>query len=208
MKDPVARRLIARYFEAADTVFMDGSTPWEVDEAMVAFGFAMGPYEQQDIIGLDVVNPYRRPAGAQRRYIPLADRMLELGKLGRKSGAGWYRYPGGAGKVDDPIVADLAIEESHFERRTRTDYSPCDIRSRLLLALINEACDLLHEGLCDTSAALDQLSLLHCGFPAARGGVMRYAQDLGFQTISQRLAALAREDPIAWAASPALRTML
>jgi 3-hydroxyacyl-CoA dehydrogenase len=40
--------------------------------------------------------------------------MIELGKLGRKTSAGWYRYPGGGGKVEDPIVADLAIEEAHF----------------------------------------------------------------------------------------------
>jgi len=95
----IGNRILARYREAADTVFMDGSTPWEVDEAMVAFGYAMGPYEAQDLSGLDIAHANRRRQDAtrdpNRRYIPIADRMVELGKLGKKTGAGWYRYPGG-----------------------------------------------------------------------------------------------------------------
>ena len=118
----IGNRILARYREAADTVFMDGSTPWEVDEAMVKFGYAMGPYEAQDLSGLDIAHANRRRQAAtrdpNRRYIPIADRLIELGKLGKKSGAGRYRYPGGGGKVEDPIVADLAIEESHFAGST------------------------------------------------------------------------------------------
>lgn len=197
-------RLLARYYEVADTVFMDGSTPWEVDEAMVAFGFERGPYEAQDVIGLDVVNAYRRPSGADRRYIPLADRMLDLGKLGRKSGAGWYRYPGGNGKVDDPIVADLAIEECHFEGRTRTDYEPDEICERLLLAMINEAGDMMREGVVVSAREIDALSVVECGFPKARGGLMQFADTLGSEVIVQRLEALGREDPVAWKISPLL----
>ena len=119
----IGRRLLARYSEAAETVLMDGSTPWEVDEAMVEFGFATGPFEAQDNTGLDLAHAERRRQDAtrdpNRRYIPVADRMVELGKLGRKTGAGWYRYPGGGGKVDDPIVADLALEEARYAKVER-----------------------------------------------------------------------------------------
>jgi 3-hydroxyacyl-CoA dehydrogenase len=94
---------------------------------MVEFGYAMGPYEAQDLSGLDIAYANRQRQAPtrdpNRRYIPIADRMIELGKLGRKTSAGWYRYPGGGGKVEDPIVADLAIEEAHFAGITRTDYS-------------------------------------------------------------------------------------
>ncbi|PCJ84225.1 MAG: enoyl-CoA hydratase, partial [Hyphomicrobiales bacterium] len=78
----IGNRILARYREAADTVLMDGSTPWEVDEAMVAFGYAMGPYEAQDLSGLDIAHANRRRQDASRdpnrRYIPIADRMIEL----------------------------------------------------------------------------------------------------------------------------------
>ncbi|CUH64020.1 Fatty acid oxidation complex subunit alpha [Thalassovita gelatinovora] len=208
--DAILDRLLARYHEAADTVFMDGSTPWEVDEAMVDFGFALGPYEAQDLTGLDIEFVQRRRRDANRapnrRHIPILDRMIELGKLGRKTGAGWYRYPGGGGKVDDPIVADLALEESHFERRTRTDYSADQIRDRLLLALINEAADLLHDGTAATARDIDLVMIHRLGFPASRGGLMRYADSLGAAHIVERLQALIPEDPVAWAISPRLLT--
>jgi 3-hydroxyacyl-CoA dehydrogenase len=93
----IGNRILARYREAADTMMMDGSNPWEVDEAMVGFGYAMGPYAAQDLSGLDIAHANRRRLDAtrdpSRRYIPIADRMVQEGRLGRKVGVGWYRYP-------------------------------------------------------------------------------------------------------------------
>ena len=205
----IGNRILARYREAADTVFMDGSTPWDVDEAMVEFGYPMGPYEAQDLSGLDIAHANRRRQDAtrdpNRRYIPIADRMVELGKLGRKTGAGWYRYPGGNGKVEDPIVADLAIEESHFAGRTRTDYTAEDIRQRLVLAMVNEAADILHEGIAQTARDIDLVTVAGYGFPRWRGGLMHYADTLGAGAIVEALEVLAKEDPVVWKISPALR---
>lgn len=198
----IGNRILQRYREAADTVFMDGSTPWEVDEAMVEFGYAMGPYEAQDLSGLDIAYANRRRQDAtrdpNRRYIPIADRMVELGKLGKKTGAGWYRYPGGAGKVEDPIVADLALEESHFEGRIRTDYKPDEIRRRLLLAMINEAAAILEEGIAQSAQDIDVVTVFGYGFPRWRGGLMHYADTLGAAQILADLEALCQEDPLVW----------
>ena len=205
----IGNRILARYREAADTVFMDGSTPWEVDEAMEMFGYAMGPYEAQDLSGLDIAHANRRRQDAtrdpNRRYIPIADRMVELGKLGRKTGAGWYRYPGGNGKVDDPIVADLAIEESHLAKRDRTDYKAEEIKERLLLAMINEAADILDEGIAQNARDIDLVTVFGYGFPRWRGGLMHYADTLGAQAMVTRLRELSQEDPVAWKVSPLLK---
>lgn len=202
----IGNRILARYREAADTVFMDGSTPWEVDQAMTEFGYAMGPYEAQDLSGLDIAHANRRRQDAtrdpDRRYIPLADRMVALGKLGKKTGAGWYRYPGGGGKVEDPIVADLALEESHLEGRTRTDYSADEIRHRLLLAMINEAADILHEGIAASAADIDLVTVFGYGFPRWRGGLMHYADTLGATQVHHGLRVLIEEDPLVWRPSP------
>ncbi|CUH82087.1 3-hydroxyacyl-CoA dehydrogenase NAD-binding domain-containing protein [Tropicibacter naphthalenivorans] len=208
----IGNRILARYREAADTVFMDGSTPWEVDEAMVDFGYAMGPYEAQDLSGLDIAHANRRRQDAtrdpNRRYIPIADRMVELGKLGRKTGAGWYRYPGGNGKVEDPIVADLALEEAHFAGITRTDYGADEIRGRLVLAMINEACDILNEGIAASARDVDLVTVFGYGFPRWRGGLMHYADSLGVANIVAKLEELAAEDPVVWTPSPLLRECL
>ena len=205
----IGNRILARYREAADTVFMDGSTPWEVDDAMVEFGYAMGPYEAQDLSGLDIAYANRQRQAPtrdpNRRYIPIADRMIELGKLGRKTSAGWYRYPGGGGKVEDPIVADLAIEEAHFSGVTRTDYSGQEIRQRIVLAMINEAADILDAGIAQSAGDIDLVTVFGYGFPRWRGGLMHYADSLGVEKIVAQLEILAQEDPIAWKVSPLLR---
>jgi 3-hydroxyacyl-CoA dehydrogenase len=205
----IGNRILARYREAADTVFMDGSTPWEVDDAMVEFGYAMGPYEAQDLSGLDIAYANRQRQAPtrdpNRRYIPIADRMIELGKLGRKTSAGWYRYPGGGGKVEDPIVADLAIEEAHFSGITRTDYSGQEMRQRLVLAMINEAADILDAGIAQSAGDIDLVTVFGYGFPRWRGGLMHYADSLGVETIVAQLEILAQEDPVAWKVSPLLR---
>jgi 3-hydroxyacyl-CoA dehydrogenase len=205
----IGNRILARYREAADTVFMDGSTPWEVDDAMVKFGYAMGPYEAQDLSGLDIAYANRQRQAPtrdpNRRYIPIADRMIELGKLGRKTSAGWYRYPGGEGKVEDPIVADLAIEEAHFAGITRTDYSSQEMRQRIVLAMINEAADILDAGIAQSAGDIDLVTVFGYGFPRWRGGLMHYADSLGVETIVAQLEILAQEDPVAWKVSPLLR---
>jgi 3-hydroxyacyl-CoA dehydrogenase len=205
----VVNRILARYHEAADTVLMDGSTPWEIDESMVEFGYSMGPYEAQDLTGVDIAYANRRHQDTardpDRRYIPIVDRMLELGKLGKKTGAGWYRYPGGGGKVDDPIVADLALEEAHFAGITRCDYSGQEIRERLLCAMINEAVGLLDEGIALSAQSIDLVAVRSCGFPRWRGGLMFVADTIGAETILARLDTYATEDSLVWAASPSLR---
>lgn len=205
----IGNRILARYREAADTVLMDGSTPWEIDDAMVDFGYAMGLYETQDLSGLDISHANRRRQDAtrdpNRRYIPIADRLVEMGKLGRKTGAGWYRYPGGGGKVADPIVADLALEEAHFAGITRVDYSEDEIRARLLHAMINEAADLLDEGIAQSARDIDLVTVFGYGFPRWRGGLMHFADTLGAKAIVAQLEEYEKEDALVWKVSPLLR---
>lgn len=205
----VGNRILARYREAADTVLIDGSTPWEIDEAMVEFGYAMGPYTAQDLSGLDIAHANRRRQDAtrdpKRRYIPIADRMVELGRLGRKTGAGWYRYSGGEGRVEDPDVADLAIKEAHSANVKRVNYCADEIRERLLLAMINEAANILDESIAESAKDIDLVTVFGYGFPRWRGGLMHYADSLGVNTIVNRLRELFEEDPVAWKISPLLR---
>lgn len=179
----IGNRILARYREAADTLMMDGSNPWEIDEAMVGFGMAMGPYEAQDLSGLDIAFANRRRQDATRdparRYIPISDRMVNEGRLGRKVGVGWYRYPGGGGKVVDPLVEDLAREEAWFAGVTRRRIDEAEIVERLVLAMVNEAAAILSEGIAARASDIDLVTVLGYGFPRWRGGLMHHADSLG-----------------------------
>ncbi|MFK5977425.1 MAG: 3-hydroxyacyl-CoA dehydrogenase family protein [Rhizobiaceae bacterium] len=198
----ISNRLLARYHEAADVLLMDGTNPWELDEAMVEFGFAKGPYETQDIIGLDIAYANRKRLKStrdpKRRYIPIADRMVEEGRLGMKSGVGWYRYPGGQGPVIDPLIEDLIREEAYFAKIERGDYDACEIRRRLLLAMINEAAAILEEGIALSGSDIDLVTVSNFGFPRHRGGLMYYADQLGVPEILKQLNELCDEDALMW----------
>ncbi|MBO6552713.1 MAG: enoyl-CoA hydratase/isomerase family protein [Roseitalea sp.] len=204
----IGNRILARYREAADTLLMDGTNPWELDEAMVEFGYAMGPYEAQDLSGLDIAHANRKRQGAtrdpDRRYIPIGDRMVAEGRLGKKAGVGWYRYPGGGGKIVDPLIEDLVREEAHFAKVERCSFTDDEIRHRLVLAMINEAADILAEGIAQSAADIDLVTVFGYGFPRWRGGLMHYADTLGVDAIVADLRALEAEDPIAWKPSAAL----
>ena len=107
--------------------------------------------------------------------------------------------------MEDPIVADLAIEEAHFSGLTRTDYSGQEICQRLVLAMINEAADILDAGIAQSAADIDLVTVFGYGFPRWRGGLMHYADSLGVETIVAKIEILAQEDPVAWKVSPLLR---
>ena len=204
----IGNRIFARYREAADMVLMDGASPWEIDAAMVAFGYAMGPYETQDLSGLDIGYANRRRQDAARdptrRYVPIADHMVEQGRLGRKSGAGWYRYDDGKKEIDPEVVAvvEAAAQAAGVTRRS---YTPDEIRDRLLAAMINEAAGILEDGIAQSAADIDLVGIHGYGFPRWRGGLMHHADQLGAASIVTRLDALVAEDPSVWAISPLLR---
>lgn len=198
----LSERLQMRMLEAADTLLMDGATPWDIDEALEAFGYSMGLYEAQDLIGTDVAYAIRTRTERQpgRRYIPIADRAVQEGRLGKKASVGWYRYPGGEGKVIDPLVEDLCREEAHFAGVRPREFSPDQLRQRVILALMNEAAWALGDGC--TAEDIDLLSVQALGFPQEFGGPLYFARQLGVQGVAQTLQQLAQEDPVAWRLAP------
>ena len=204
----IGNRILARYREAADTILLDGGLPCDIDEAMVAFGYPMGPYEAQDLSGLDIAYANRKrwacKRDPRRRYVAIADRMVEEGRLGKKAGVGWYRYPGGGGSVVDPLLEDLIRDEAHFAKVTRRPFTADEIRHRLLLAMINEAADILHERIAASADAVDLVTVHGYGFPRWRGGLLHYAESLGYRRIVADLEALAAEDPVVWKVSDGL----
>ncbi|MEZ5752016.1 MAG: 3-hydroxyacyl-CoA dehydrogenase family protein [Paracoccaceae bacterium] len=142
---PIAAALIATIEDCAEDLIFDGSTPWDVDTALESVGFGLGPCAAQDLRGLDRAYARHRAEDARGHRalpLPVLDRMVPEGRLGRKGGVGWYRYPGGGGRVIDPLVEDLAREEAHFARHPTRDILPAEIIARVREALRRAALDL------------------------------------------------------------------
>ena len=201
----IGNRINFRMRESADILLLSGSIPTEIDEAMRGFGYAMGPYETQDMSGLDISWATRKRKAAtrdpNRPYVKIADRMCESGRLGRKTGTGWYRYDMG-GQMEDPMVEDLIIEESRLAGVERRTIPVEEIEQTLLLAMINEAAHILGEGMASSGADIDLVMVHGFGFPRWRGGLAWHADQMGLKSVLAELEKLAADEPALWDIAP------
>ena len=166
----VASRLSSTFYKALDELLLEGALPFEVDEALTKFGFAIGPYEAQDLSGLDA--PFYERQNSNHVSI-ISDRLVREGRLGKKVGVGWYRYPGGGGAVVDPLLEDLIVEEARFAKVERRAFTDQEVVSRVVSTLIEEAELILEKGIVQSSLDLDKLSVQALHFP--HGGICSYA---------------------------------
>ena len=202
----IGNRILTRYRAAAEDLLLRGATPATVDDAMRAFGYAMGPFEAQDLSGLDIAHAARRTRAAQggdASDAPVADRLVAAGQLGRKAGAGWYRYPTTGDRDENPDAGRAALDEAARRGVPRGDPDADEIARRLVLAMVNEAAAILDEGIARTATDIDLVTVLGYGFPRWRGGLMHHAQAIGVEAVVGQLSALAEEDP-AYAPAPLL----
>jgi len=204
----IGNRLLSRYREIADTIMMDGAMPWQIDKAMVDFGYAMGPYETQDLSGLEIAYANRKrnaeTRDPNRRYIPIADVLVERGRLGRKTHAGWYHYSTETGQTPDKEVEKIIKDEARKANIKRRDFSDQEIQNRLMTALINEASAILEEGIAQSAKDIDLVLVHGYGFPRWRGGPLFYADEIGADTVVANIREYEKEDPVIWKPNPLL----
>ncbi len=174
---------------AAERLLLDGALPQDVDAAMVAFGFPIGPFATADLAGLDISWRMRQ---AQGLSAPIADQLCELGRFGQKSGRGFFLYePNSRVPRPDPEVERLIAATAARHGAPRRAFDQDDIVERLLLPMINEGARILDEGMARRPGDIDVIWVYGYGFPVYRGGPMHYADTLGLARIRDRLAALA-----------------
>jgi 3-hydroxyacyl-CoA dehydrogenase len=140
--------------------------------------------------------------GARRPLV--ADRLVELGRLGQKAGRGWFRYAEDRKPIPDPEVVELIESVARSAGIPRRDVSDAEIRERALYALVNEGARVLDEGIALRAADIDVIYLAGYGFPGYRGGPMFYADSVGLGAIHERVSALHREHGARWAPAPLL----
>lgn len=194
--DPVAPRLEAAYYYGADSALMAGSTPYAVDIAMRKMGFALGPYQQQDISGIDTMLARRAPAydarGWPQNGLGFAVALQELGWVGQKGKRGYYRYDedGMRGHQDTDVLRVLGEVRARDAVTMKADA----LSERCLLAVVNECAHLLQDHAVARPYNLDILAIHALGFPRTMGGPTQWADEMGLMTVLGKLRLLAKED--------------
>nr|WP_247654766.1 MULTISPECIES: 3-hydroxyacyl-CoA dehydrogenase NAD-binding domain-containing protein [unclassified Microvirga] len=197
----VGNRILSRYRLQAEYLLEEGALPHEVDAALEAFGFPMGPFAVSDLAGLDIAWARRKRLAPTRdpreRYVDIADRLCEAGRFGRKTGAGWYRYTGGKRQVD-PFVTELVEEASRRRGLTRRSVPAEEIQSRIRAAIVNEACKILDERIVERPLDVDVVMMHGYGYPAWRGGPLFEADTVGLGPILDTVQERAERDGPGW----------
>ncbi|QQB33238.1 enoyl-CoA hydratase/isomerase family protein [Achromobacter deleyi] len=205
----IGNRILAVHRQAADMMMEDGASPYDIDAAVRDFGYPMGPYQMVDLAGGDIGWATRKRRAATRdpalRYVQIPDRLCERGWFGQKTGRGFYLYPDGArhGTPDPEVLAIIAAERQRAGVAPRA-FGAEDIQRRYLAAMINEAANVLREGIALRPSDIDMVFLSGYGFPRHRGGPMHYADRVGLANVLADIRAYAKEDPAFWKPSPLL----
>ncbi|WP_457580142.1 3-hydroxyacyl-CoA dehydrogenase NAD-binding domain-containing protein [Ensifer canadensis] len=175
----IGNRIFSAYRREAEIMLEDGAVPDEIDAALEAYGFPMGIFAVNDMAGLEIAWARRKRQAATRdpatRYVEIADRLCEAGRLGRKSGRGWYAYPNGERTVD-PEVTTMIKAARTAKNITPRAFTAEEIMGRLLKAMVDEGTALLAEGIAARPGDIDLVMINGYGFPAHKGGPMFTAQ--------------------------------
>jgi 3-hydroxyacyl-CoA dehydrogenase len=182
----VGNRMLARRSVETERLLLEGAPPQEVDAAVAAFGFPMGPFAMADMAGLDVGWRIRKGRGERNE---IEDALCEAGHYGQKTGKGYFRYDAGSrAPIPDPEVEKIILETSARLGVNRRPIAQEEIVERMIFPMINEGARILEEGIATRPGDIDVIWVYGYGWPVWRGGPMHYADLLGLALIRDRLA--------------------
>lgn len=209
----LVNRIITPYMQAFGRLLADGADYEQIDSAMEAFGWPMGPAYLNDVVGMDTgvhvgeIICAGFPERLRRTWKDPLQLMVAHGRLGQKNGLGFYRYEtsstGKPVKHPDP-VARVLLQDVQIQGPQ--SFSDADIVDRMMLPLILEAARCLEEGVVASAAELDMALVLGVGLPSYLGGALKYADWLGLDRVielSERYAALGPQ----YRVTPTMRSM-
>ncbi|MGI1677107.1 MAG: enoyl-CoA hydratase/isomerase family protein [Cellvibrionaceae bacterium] len=209
----IGNRMLKNYGREAQLCLVEGATPKQIDDALEAFGMAMGPIAMGDLAGIDIGYKAREGLTAEQKGDPkaylVADTLCEAGRLGQKAGKGYYKYDSETrARLEDPeaqaiiekVAADLGVE--------RRDVPSEEIVERCIYGLVNEGAHVLAEGIAQRPSDIDVVYLFGYAFPAAKGGPMFYADQVGLKNVYDRICEFNKVNPNGtWEPAPLLKEL-
>nr|WP_136251286.1 3-hydroxyacyl-CoA dehydrogenase NAD-binding domain-containing protein [Ningiella ruwaisensis] len=197
----VGNRMYSCYGREANLLLLEGATPSQIDKAMIAWGMAMGPLTVNDMSGIDIAYKARKEnpdLPDDPLYFQAANLLVESGRLGQKTKAGFYQYDDFGIQSDDPVALALFRQEALSLEVPQREVSQESIQTRLIYALINEGSKILEEGIAQRSGDIDVIWLNGYGFPRYMGGPMFYADMLGLRSVLSTIQSLYDETGKDW----------
>jgi 3-hydroxyacyl-CoA dehydrogenase len=206
----IGNRIFYRWRMQCEYALEDGALPAEVDAALEAYGFAMGPFAVLDMAGLDVdwmMRKRRAPTRDPReRYSPVYDWICERGRFGQKTGVGFYIHQDGK-RLPSPEVETLILRAAAERGITRHSVSAEEIQQRVHATMVNEGARILTDGIATRPSDIDVVLVHGYGYPAWRGGPMHEADEIGLDVVLQRVETMHAENGFGWEPSPLLQEM-
>ncbi len=207
----IGNRMMFAYRSCADHMVLDGATPYQIDRVLEEFGFAMGLFAVADLAGLDIGWANRKRLASTRdpkeRVPTYADKLCEQGHFGQKTGRGYYIYEGRP-KTENPDVMTLVEAERADLKITPRTFSDDEILRRYMAAMVNEAANILGEGIARRPLDVDMVSLMGYGFPRYHGGPLKWADLQGLPALLDDIKSYAQEDAYFWQPAPLLEELV
>ncbi|MEQ8313748.1 MAG: fatty acid oxidation complex subunit alpha FadB [Gammaproteobacteria bacterium] len=186
----LVNRILFPYFGAFAQLIHDGADFRQVDKAMERFGWPMGPAYLLDVVGIDTAVHAQKVMAAgfdrmQQSFDSASDVLFEKGMLGQKSGSGFYLYEtdkrGKPRKLPNPEIDGVlaAVQKQNRE------FDDQEIVERMMVAMCLETIRCLEDGIVETAIEADMGLVLGIGFPAFRGGALRYVDSMGVQAFCE-----------------------
>jgi 3-hydroxyacyl-CoA dehydrogenase/enoyl-CoA hydratase/3-hydroxybutyryl-CoA epimerase/3-hydroxyacyl-CoA dehydrogenase/enoyl-CoA hydratase/3-hydroxybutyryl-CoA epimerase/enoyl-CoA isomerase len=183
----LVNRILFPYINESLVLLEEGASPRAIDKAATAFGMPMGPITLNDLVGNDTALYSGRVVNAafadRAKPSRILDELVAAGRLGQKSGAGFYSYAKGSRGADDPAFAAI-LDRCRTGRR---DIGQEEITDRLFLPMLTEASRCVSEGIVREPGDVDMGLILGIGFPAWRGGILRWADEMGVAKVLEKL---------------------
>lgn len=183
----VGNRILFARQKQANKLLQQGLMPWDVDAALNAFGFKMGPFQMSDLAGLDI--GWSKGAKTEN---PIRDALCEMDRRGQKTQAGFYDYDESRRPIPSDVVAGVIKDITGAEANQMSQEEIIEI---CIYPMINEAVKILEENKAQRPSDVDVVWLNGYGWPADKGGPMFYGDMVGAQAVLDVMEKLGAEDP-------------
>lgn len=209
----LVNRVLIPCLNEAVYMFQEGNSIEKIDAIIEKFGMPMGPFALVDVVGIDVgakVAISLEKAYGERMKVP---EMLDFlyhdhqDLLGKKSGKGFYVHQSNNKNKVNPRIYSLILELNEKYKFPQSSLSEQEIINRFMLQMINESAKTIEEKVITNPRYLDMAMIMGAGFPAFRGGVLKYADDWGLNNVVEALQELNKKYPKRYEISPLLIKM-